>query len=99
MALQGKVSKRAAAQIRKADDWWFANRPLAPGAIAIDLKAGLSLVSESPSIGTAYPRKRTVGVRRLYLSRLGYFVYYNFSDAELTVLAFWHASRRQGPRL
>jgi hypothetical protein len=38
-------------------------------------------------------------VRRLFLSRVGYFVYYKAEGGFLHVLAFWHSSRENQPVL
>lgn len=97
MALRVKISARAAHEIRKAAEWWAANRPSAPGAIAADFGESVGLLAEQPSIGAKYEGSRTPGVRRLFLSRVGYFVYYHADAAELKILAFWHSSRDRQP--
>ena len=99
MALRVKISARAAGQVRKAADWWAVNRKSAPGAIAADFGESVSLLAEQPGIGAKYEGARTVGVRRLFLSRVGYFVYYKAEHGDLKVLAFWHASRGHQPVL
>jgi plasmid stabilization system protein ParE len=99
MALRVKVSARAASQVRKAADWWAANRPSAPGAIAVDFGESVALLAEQPGIGAEVVGARTPGVRRLYLSRVRYFVYYQAVGDELRILAFWHESRGQQPVL
>ena len=99
MALRVRVATRAANQIRKASEWWSVNRPNAPDAIAVDFGASVALLAEQPSIGAKYEGARTPGVRRLFLSRVGYFVYYKTENGFLYVLAFWHASREHQPRL
>lgn len=99
MALRVKVSARAAGQVRQAAEWWAANRPAAPGAIADDLGASIALLAEQPGIGAKYLGARTPGVRRLFLSRVQYFIYYKAEAGELHVLAFWHASRGHQPVL
>jgi hypothetical protein len=38
-------------------------------------------------------------VRRLFLSRVGFFIYYKADKDFLHVLAFWHASREHQPYL
>ena len=76
---------------------WRLNRPAAPGAIATDLGAAVSLLAEQPGVGAKYEGARTPGVRRLFLSRVGYFIYYNVEGDSLHVLAFWHASRGHQP--
>lgn len=99
MALRVKVSLRAARQVRQAAQWWAVNRLSAPGAIAADFGEAVSLLSEQPGIGARYEGARANGVRRLYLGRVGYFVYYKADAESLNVLAFWHARRGHQPSL
>ena len=65
--------------------------------MATDFKAAVALLAEQPGIGSPYQGTRAAGVRRLYLSRIGYFVYYTAVDGALNVLAFWHARRGVEP--
>ncbi len=95
MALQIKISARAAAQGRKASDWWAENRLAAPDAIGKDFGESVALLAEQPGIGAKYEGSRTPGVRRLFLSRVGFFIYYRAESNCLNILAFWHASRGQ----
>lgn len=99
MTLQVKVSLRAAAEVRRAADWWLANRPAAPGAIGADFAEAVALLAEQPGIGAKHVGPRMPGVRRLFLSRVGYFIYYTADERDLKVLAFWHASREHPPAL
>jgi plasmid stabilization system protein ParE len=99
MALQVRIAARAATQVRKASEWWSVNRPGAPNAIATDFGEAVFLLAEQPGVGAKYDGSRTVGVRRLFLSRVGYFIYYKVEDDFLHVLAFWHASREYQPSL
>jgi len=99
MSLRVKISARAAAEIRRAADWWFANRPAAPGAVGADFAAAVALLAEQPGIGAKYDGARVPGVRRLFLSRVGYFIYYSANAQDLQILAFWHSSRAYQPRL
>ena len=73
------------------------NRPAAPGAVAEDFGAAVKLLSEQPGVGSKYAGSRTPGVRRLYLGRQSYFVYYKADAKTLRVLAFWSASRGKQP--
>jgi len=43
--------------------------------------------------------KRYPDLRRLYLSRVRYHIYYRLEPGKVLVLAFWHASRGGGPGL
>jgi len=99
MALRVKVSARAASQVRKAAEWWAANRPAAPGAIGADFGEAVALLAQQPGVGARYQGSRTPEVRRLFLSRVGYFIYYKAQSDGLYVLAFWHASREHQPVL
>ncbi|HEX4962289.1 MAG TPA: type II toxin-antitoxin system RelE/ParE family toxin [Thermoanaerobaculia bacterium] len=99
MAFRIKISARAAAQIRKAAEWWVQNRPAAPGAIGADFSEAVALLAEQPGIGAKYEGARAPGVRRLFLGRVGYFIYYKVEDGTLHVLALWHASREHQPVL
>lgn len=97
MALELWITRRAAAQIEKADEWWSANRPTAPEALRNDLTGAFSLLLRQPSIGTRVANARIVGVRRLHLGRIRYHVYYRVKAGALVVLSFWHSSRSAGP--
>lgn len=97
MPLKVAISARAAAQVRRAAQWWSAHRPAAPDAIATDLRGALILLAEQPGIGARCLGSRTPEVRRLYLSRIRYFVYYRVSANTLQVLALWHESRQGQP--
>jgi len=97
MALRVRISARASAEVRRAAEWWLVHRPAAPGAIGTDFAEAIALLSEQPGIGATYAGTRAPGVRRLFLSRVGYFIYYTASTTDLNVLAFWHASREHQP--
>jgi plasmid stabilization system protein ParE len=56
-------------------------------------------LAEQPGIGAKYDGARVPGVRRLFLSRVGYFIYYSANAQDLEILAFWHSSRAYQPRL
>lgn len=75
------------------------NRPSAPGAIAKDVSESIALLAEQPGIGSKYAGARVSAVRRLYLGRVGYFLYYRVSEDSLEILAFWHARRGKQPKL
>lgn len=99
MALRVKISARAASQLRRAAQWWLDNRPSARGAIAKDVGESIALLVEQPGIGARCGGMRAAGVRRLYLGRIGYFLYYRAEGDTLEVLAFWHARRGRQPKL
>ena len=97
MARQVKISARAAAQVQRQAAWWEVNRTAAPGAVAEDFGEAVKLLAKQPGVGSKYEGSRTPGVRRLYLGRLSYFIYYTADAKTLRVLAFWSASRAKQP--
>lgn len=97
MTLRVRISARAAAEVRRADAWWTENRPAAADAIAVDFAEAVALLARQPGIGARYEGTRVAGVRRLFLNRVGYFIYDRAEADVLEVLAFWHASREHPP--
>ena len=98
-ALEVAVTRRAAAQIERAAAWWAENRSAAPDAIRVDFQEATSLLSRQPGVGTKSRTARYPDLRRLFLSRVGYHIYYRVRPEKVVVLAFWHASRGTGPGL
>lgn len=76
MALGVRIKPRAQREIERAAEWWADNRPAAVGAIRKDIEAALALLVEEPGIGTKVDIARADVVRRLYLTRVRYFLYY-----------------------
>lgn len=99
MTLQVVIKPRALRQIEKAAEWWGSNRPAAPGAIRLDLQGALRVLAEHPGIGTKVENDRKVEVRRLYLTRIRYFIYYRVMGQNLDIIAFWHERRGSEPSL
>ena len=88
-----RVTERAEAEIRAAAEWWRANRPAAPDVLVEDLTEAFTLVQAQPRIGGLARNAKLSGVRRVYLARVRYHLYYRESGDAVEVLAFWHASR------
>jgi plasmid stabilization system protein ParE len=97
--LQIEIADDAREQIAAAAAWWAENRLSAPDAIREELDWILDLLSVQPEIGTKARCARLSGVRRVLLSRIGYYLYYRVAGVKLQVLAFWHASRGREPSL
>lgn len=94
-----EVTSGALVQLERAAQWWAANRPTAQGAIANDFEAATKLRALQPAIGARSTSAKYPELRRLYLERVRYHVYYDVRPSKLVVLAFWHESRGTGPRL
>jgi len=96
-----KLTPRAAAEIRRASEWWRANREAAPFALVEDLERAFEPIAAQPGIGARARNAKTEGVRRLLLSRTGYHVYYqlNAEAGRIEILALWHSHRVRGPAI
>ena len=58
-----------------------------------DLRGALDLLVREPGVGSKVETSRSEVVRRLYLGRIHYFVYYRVRGNMLEVVAFWHERR------
>jgi plasmid stabilization system protein ParE len=65
----------------------------------LELAEALKVLVQQPGIGARCTARHYSDLRRLYLARTRYHVYYRVSGAKLIVLAFWHASRARAPTL
>lgn len=94
-----EVTPRAAIQLAAAAIWWSKNRPAAPDAIRIDFQEATLLLASQPGVGATSSTPRYPGLRRIYLSRVRYHIYYQVQGEKVVIVAFWHASRGSGPGL
>jgi len=70
-------------------------------SIEENLAAALDVLAAQPLAGSMSNSSRLRGIRRVYLSRIRYHLYYRADVAgrKIDVLACWHASRGRSPRL
>ena len=97
--LQIRVSPQTLTQIEVAVEWWARNRPSAPNAVHHDVAEMPNVLSTQPGVGAPARRGRVKGLRRVTLTRVRYYIYYRVSEGFLDVLAFWHTSRGEQPRV
>lgn len=92
---------RASREVAEAKRWWRANRTKAPDALEQELRTSLELIASTPSIGAVARNIVLPGVRRIFLNRVNYFLYYRPKPESrvVEVVALWHARRGAGPRL
>jgi plasmid stabilization system protein ParE len=93
-----RITKRAYRQIRRAQTWWLGHRDKAPTAFEEDLQEAYAFLTSSPHANPAWKRKTGFVIRRHFLERVRYYLYYRIEKSEIAILAVWHASRRP-PRL
>jgi plasmid stabilization system protein ParE len=99
VTLSLRITRRAATEIERADAWWRTHRELAPSAFRDDLQQALLAILRQPGIGVPVQDARLPDTRRLFVTRPRYHVFYRVRDAEIAILAVWHASRGQRPRV
>lgn len=94
-----KLLRRASNQISDAAAWWAANRPSAPKALVRDLRQALRAIAEQPNAGRRVRGAAFQNVRRVYLARVRYYLYYrvNPNDDTVEIVALWHSSRGSEP--
>lgn len=92
---------RASRDVAEAKRWWRANRTKAPRALEEELTATLDLISGTPGIGAIARNVVLPGVRRIFMNRVNYYLYYrpNLESRIIEIVALWHARRGTGPRL
>jgi len=96
-----RITALAAEHIRVAKTWWRNNRPAAPQAIDQELQRAFTLIASQPTAGARATDVELPDVRRVFLPRVKYHVYYHVLSApeRIEVVAFWHARRGHGPAI
>jgi plasmid stabilization system protein ParE len=94
-------TSRASREVAEAKRWWRANRTKSPNALEEELTTTLELIATRPAIGAVARNVPLPGVRRIFLNRVNYFLYYRprLESGIVEVVALWHARRGSGPRL
>jgi plasmid stabilization system protein ParE len=88
------ISDSARRQIAEAQRVWRENRDQSPEAVEEELRATFERLLEAPAIGDLVPTRKRKFMRRIYLPRIDYDIYYLNSAPGIEILALWHASRR-----
>ena len=94
-----RATESASRQVYEAAEWWAVNRPSAPQAFRDDLQQAFDLISRQPSIGAVATNVALRDVRRVYLGRIRYFLYYRVKPDQVEILALWHGNREPNPEL
>jgi len=88
-----RVAPVARRQMIDARHWWRRNRHKAPNAFDEDIDEVLTQLADEPRAGLAV-RGRLRGMRRIYLARIRYYLYYRVLPEFVQVTAIRHAARR-----
>jgi plasmid stabilization system protein ParE len=98
LSLHIEVSDLAEAQIDELDAWWRQNRLKAPNAVREELERVSALIAFHPGIGARARNLKLPGVRRIFIERIHYHVYYRVTGSPeyIEIVAVW-GSRRGTP--
>jgi len=97
--LRLEIGRRARRQIKELTSWWRVHRTAAPGAVRDELERVFRLILSQPYIGPPALDVALPDVRRIHLSRIGYYLYYRvLEDLDvIEVLGLWSDRRDEGP--
>lgn len=87
-----RFKRRAQDEVRKAAAWWAEHRRDAQ-LIERELTQAFVRLLEHPYLGEPVPNASVPMLRRLYLRRVRYHLYYVIDGTAIVVMAFWHSSR------
>jgi plasmid stabilization system protein ParE len=93
------VTAAAEHQIRAASEWWYEHRESAPGLFGSELRRAFELIVQYPEAAPTARHPELPGVRRVLLPRTRFYLYYRVAPGGVEVLALWHTSRGESPRL
>jgi plasmid stabilization system protein ParE len=97
--LKVELTDDAREQVRVAAEWWRENRLIAPSLFEDELAAAVSLLETGPLLAGVFDEVEGKVVRKAWLPRTRYALYFTVHDDLVTVHALWHASRGSRPRL
>lgn len=92
-----RIAPRAEAQIEDASDWWFEHRPASRTLLDEELERAFALIRDMPGVGQPVAHAKRPGVRRIFMGRVRYHLYYAESGDIIEVFALWHAARGTPP--
>ena len=94
-----RISADAEAQLATIRTWWTANRPGALDLFDRELDAAVSTIAGAPQAFPVYRREGDANVRRIFLPKTRYAVYYADESETVLIVAVWHTARGSGPPL
>lgn len=80
-------------QIEAAREWWRQHRDKAPFAFDDDLEELIERLEDAPTM-VGRPVGQDRSIRRAYLPRIRYAMYFQIRDDHVLVFALWHGSRQ-----
>ncbi|MSO34864.1 MAG: hypothetical protein EXQ54_00335 [Acidobacteria bacterium] len=93
-----RFTATARQHVTQERSWWLAKRDHQE-LFATELESAVNILAIMLGVGTPYLRTELPALRRLYVRKVGYHVYYTFDDDEVIVRALWGARRERGPTI
>jgi len=93
-----RFTETARQHIEREKAWLLQNRGNAT-ALLEELRNSVRILRALPGIGSRQERAGIVGLRRVFLEKIGCHLYYTFNDREVFVRALWGARKRRTPRI
>jgi plasmid stabilization system protein ParE len=95
------IVPEAEEQLRQVHLWWLENMEGAPSMFLDEFESLTALLRDASSIGQPFRRATRPGIRRLYMPRSKYWIYYvhNSERSIVSILAVWSTRRGSAPRL
>lgn len=94
-----RFAPRALAEAKRMKSWWLENRAAAPDLFENELAATLDVIMAQPTLGTQYPSRFSVNVRRVLMQKTRNHVYFTVHEGCVVILSVWGVQRARGPKL
>ena len=93
-----RLTPRALREAKRLKSWWVNNRD-EEDLFDEELRDTLDQLLAAPTIGTSYPSRFNISVRRVLMKKTNNHVYFTVNDDELVILSVWGSPRKRGPKL
>ena len=100
MSYRLQLSDEAIEQLERIAAWWDVHRPASPNLFLNEFARSSALLQVVPLAGVRVVMRPRI-VRRLWMKRSGYHIYYTVDERKgiVGIRAIWHAKRGAGPKL
>jgi plasmid stabilization system protein ParE len=96
--MRARLTPRALREAKRLKIWWVHNRD-EKHLFDEELSQTIDMLVATPTLGTCYPSRTGVSIRRVLMKKTNNHVYFTVHEDELVVLSVWGAPRERGPKL
>lgn len=93
-----RLTPRALREAKRLKSWWVNNRD-EEHLFDEEFAATLDRLLKTPTIGTSYPSRFGINVRRVLMKTTDNHVYFTVHGDVMVILSVWGAPRKRGPKL